>query len=1443
MKKSFCRENKLKMSSVRFLFEGKRILDCESPDSVGIVSEDEIEVFSELRGGGKPEKKNISGDSETILGLLEGLSEHSEDSDNCSLVDENEIIAIPNSQVRITELRVNFVGNVGLDSKIEDKEISDNVLESIFEETELLKEISPEFDNHEATSKESTIEVVHHFPEQESFQWQDENDPMRKEYLTTYKKQLKKCVAAKCQENKNTTLSEYEETEKMCMIQVENEEVESTNESHADKIQDRVLESPKVSLLKATPQKRIELFNRFGIKTPSPLTKIAKVTEKEIKQLSIAVHLWAENQTGGKKQLEQVRLTKKHFKEIIDFAGPGTRYNLIKGRSPLQYQIIWRNEEKSKNLFQDDCGKSFVNDMGFHNSSKQQCPFEHCMTGILSPMKPLEMDLVFATRSPRVREIAGRSRQLFRNNDKKAINTLTVLPEENENTAQPSPTKEELNCRKRKLLTEIQEVSKKLAKYDNKVTAAREEKAKTIKPALLRCTVEACDKTFNTRFGLTNHQRKHHPDEDIIATLEKCEVCGKDVMYIDRHLRTVHKEVLLDEVCEVCQKVSNNMKKHRGECNKCPLCGKKEPKKIRLLKHIRVCKELKNAEINSPQIAPLDLSFSSPMKQPDQRSDISFSLQKDQKSPLNLMTSEIKQVSRNNLENLTLPQTTDVVNLHDPALKSPKPRTDTAEVYIQDNSKKSKKQPINAMKDNNELTCENREIMKERVNQIETLEVCEKAKLPVLLDPTNNKELLNQKRTQYPFEEENGEEYESEYEENDDEDFTKQRRENKDRLEFCLREIDCIPNVRKEGDDEIVNQFRRFMKVTTLGENNVKSGDVIEPSTIGLYTLIVQNDILNAFHDLFKPFDARWLLDCTTSKECKFEGEERSFVNPSEPIYLTARVLRKAIERYKTVENGQQRAQVLGSAVQFMHFIELNFNDKLNLYGREPLEKVICYHNGVKSFINSTKIWKTCNKDKRKGSKNNKVLKEYEHPNFEAEILKNYQEYLKSPARRSQIRKLLDFSAEGSEKPSDKEMSGFGQYVMGEVVGSIGCRPCAVYRMPVGAYVGKKPGFNPQKMAKDDSVVNEDDTNNFKRLNPNLPPKHLACTHQLQQKVAICPENCENRCDPSGFNIYCDWDKTRDSNGSSYLHFAKPIKDILDLYDIIKSNFFEGRRSKYDDDDWLHDENTPFFLNSSGSPFKTVDMKHVSEELGIDITAYSLRDIVSTWAISHECEEIRRAEGEALQHSFRVAQEFYQQNKMLKPQTLTQRYIEEEGILPDELREEIRRTEIKTKQKISETEEKRQKKQHIALLERSEAHKKLQRETRPLGPRNRIQGVDRNRFKTVFEELTGENIDKTVKLRSPLKFRHFIVRTVCAAGGVMGEELRNIWRSIYKGDEKWGVRDVRFKAKANNWPKKDSNACFQRKDRNSWIASSILKSLQAESRINEKRGYIDAMNE
>jgi hypothetical protein len=711
----------------------------------------------------------------------------------------------------------------------------------------------------------------------------------------------------------------------------------------------------------------------------------------------------------------------------------------------------------------------------------------------------------------------------------------------------------------------------------------------------------------------------------------------------------------------------------------------------------------------------------------------------------------------------------------------------------------------------------------------------------VLIEDNAPEESMDQKRTHYPFDRVKKEDYESEFEEADEEEYTKHRRQNKDKLEKRLRELDCIPNLKIKGDDEIVSKFRAYMEITTMGENKDGSSENIEPSTIGSYTRLVQNFVLKAFHQLFEPFNSQWLLDCTTSKECKFDGEDRKFVDHCEPIYFTARVLRKAVETINGEEYGQQRAAVVAASVQFMNFIELNYNDKLNLYGKEPLEKVISYHNGVKSYINATKVWKTCNKDKKRKLKNNKVLKEYQKPNHESEVLENYQKYLKKPERFCNIRKILNFSSDGVRKPTDKEFTELGKIAMGEVITSTGCRPVVAYRLPVSAYVGKKPGF--RQIKKEDCTVDEDNENKkiFRRLNPCLPPKHMACTHQLEQKLAICPESCADRCDPQGYNVYCDWDKTRDTNGPSYLHLAKPIKDILDLYDIIKSRFFEGRKSKTGEENWLHNENTPFFLNSNGSPFQAVHLKHLSELMGVDVTAYSFRQIVSTWALSHDSEDIRSAEGEALQHSLRVAHDHYLQNKMLKPQKLTQAYIEDEGILPQELIKEINQTEIKVKEKVSETEERRQKKQHSTMLKKHEANKELQRENKPLGPRNRVQGKDRTKFKESVQEITGEDIELTLKQRTPLRFRHFIVRTVCAAKGQKGEELRNTWINIYQGDERRGVRDVRLKSKANNWPRKDSNACFQKRDRNSWIASSILKSLMAEAKSKEKKNYAKLM--
>jgi hypothetical protein len=633
-----------------------------------------------------------------------------------------------------------------------------------------------------------------------------------------------------------------------------------------------------------------------------------------------------------------------------------------------------------------------------------------------------------------------------------------------------------------------------------------------------------------------------------------------------------------------------------------------------------------------------------------------------------------------------------------------------------------------------------------------------------------------------------------------------------------------------------------MQSISISGNNKGENSKINEPSTVGMYTGAVEKDILRAFHQLFKPFDSRWLLDCTTPKVCTFEGKERQFVSPEEPIYLTARVLRKALEKYDKGETGSQRATAVAATVQFMNFIELEFNNKLNLYGREPLERVMTYHNGVKSYINGTKAWKACNKEKEKTRQNNKVIRDYENPNHDAEVLERFQEYVKSPERLNQIREILKYSEEGAPKPSDKKMTEIGRILMGEIIFLTGCRPVVTYRLKNFAYVNKKPGFNPKKVTPEDCVLDEEHEGQkiYRRLDPNLPPKHLACKHQLEQKSAICPVQCEERIDPEGFNILVDWDKTSELKGASYLHLPGPIKDLLDLYDIIKSNFFDGRKSLISDkENWLDDENTPFFLNSSGSPFQSVDLKHLSAAMGLDVTAYSFRRIVSTWGLSHKLDEIRTAEEETLQHSLKVANDAYLQNKQIKPQTFTQTYIQEGCLIPESVRQEINKTKVSAQLTIAETEKKRHKKQHETLLKKKKATKQLQQEYKPLGPRHRILGVDRNRFKNLVQEISGENIEDNLKLRKPLQWRKCFVRTVCSSEGSEGEEIRRLWIKVYQGDLRFGVRDARLKAKEKNWPRGDSSACSRSQDRNSWIAGSFLKSLQTEAKTIEKKAYIE----
>ena len=1473
LRRKFCSDYQMDSSDIKFLLNGQRIHDDDTANTLGLIDGDVIEIFTEMSGGGWPSKKNIYGDVGKIQDILANESDNSLDlSDDEN--DENDLDKQKNESDNVKEgMKTTFpTSNIPIvkikpcktESSIMNKEINKETSKETTS-TKLTGSASPymkppeenEGGKRRNTSEEYETSVIIEtdITNQEPIE-QTLVNKLRKDYedgklcptnsfdkkiihflklptLAPVEQQILKNIV----DQKHAHRSFKDATDKLFPVtskkrkrlHVEDNRLDNLREKKSRRIQqlretskgtiecsigDSVNETTNKDCERDnelnidTPKKREILLKKFEIKTPSPLMKLSKVTEEEMRRFSIAVHLYAEVKFGSTNSLQKVRLKEKNFKEILEFAGPGTRYNLIKGRSVLQYKCLWRNSAKSKNTFRGHPESGFEDELKLHNASKKFCPFEHCSKGILDSVNPLEIDLVLTPpsrfqqrRSDQTGE-KSTSRRLFSKNKNSSFNkesldleertayqmaSTPTISHDNRFDADPSPTKEELKIKKMKLLEEIKLVTEKLGK--------KEGESHSYNTNIVNCKIEDCNKEFTSALGLIKHQKKYHSDLDIQKNSEICCICGKEVVYIDKHLRTVHKDILGDEICEICkQKVRKcDMKTHRGKCIHCPYCGKKEKKKLRLLKHVAICEQV--LRIRPEQEKPLDLT--SPMKKDLDR---------------NVSEQTIQKKSNGNQDNVQIKK---IVQYE-------------------------------------ECDASDTKANGEKLNQDKETETLENKSdnnggdISIHLDLSNMEVSLNKKRTKYPFEKDIEEEYMSEYEDNDGTQYTMERRLNKDILEIRLREIDCLQNCALEGDEDIVKQFRLFMQTTTTGDSNEgQFSQSIEPSTVGIYTRSVKNDILKAFHQLFRPFDSRWLLDCTTLKECTFEGEERVFVSPSEPIYLTARVLRQALEKYNSGETGQQRANLVAATRQFMHFIELHFNNKLNLYGREPLERVISYHNGVKSYIESTKIWKTCNKDKKRKLKNNKNLKEYENPNYEAEILEKYKKYLKSPERMDQIKKILRFAEEGAKRPTNKEMTELGKIVMGEIITSTGCRPVVAYRLTVGGWVGKKPGFNPREVTPEDCIVDEEQENRkiYRRLNPTLPPKHLACKHQIENRTAICHENCENKCDPQGFNIHCDWDKTRDTKGSSYLHIAKPIKDIMDLYDLIKTKFFKGRKpDKTFGENWLDDENTPFFLMSSGSPYQVVDFKHLSEDIGVDVTAYSFRQIISTWAISHDSKEIREAEGEALQHSVRVAFDHYVQNKQLQPQKLTQTYIEQEGILPDDLREEIQKTEIKARGKIAETESNRQKKQHKSMLQESEAKKELQRENKPLGPRHRVLGIDRNKLKELVEEIKGENIEVMKQLK-PLKWRNFIVRTVCETIGDQGNQLRDIWVKVYKGDLQWGVRDERFRAKEKNWPRRDSNAYMQLKDRNSWIASSILKSLQTDSKVKEKQKYLKLCKE
>ena len=125
------------------------------------------------------------------------------------------------------------------------------------------------------------------------------------------------------------------------------------------------------------------------------------------------------------------------------------------------------------------------------------------------------------------------------------------------------------------------------------------------------------------------------------------------------------------------------------------------------------------------------------------------------------------------------------------------------------------------------------------------------------------------------------------------------------------------------------------------------------------------------------------------------------------------------------------------------------------------------------------------------------------------------------------------------------------------------------------------------------------------------------------------------------------------------------------------------------------------------------------------------------------------------------------------------------------------------------------------MLNKQTTYKLLRLKKKPLGPRHRILGTDKNIFLDLVRKEKGLEVEKFLIERKPLQWRHFIVRIVCTT---KEEDIRNIWKKFYKGDLKWGVRNAMRKAEENNLPTKSRR---QRQDKNSWISESIRKSYKS----------------
>ena len=477
--------------------------------------------------------------------------------------------------------------------------------------------------------------------------------------------------------------------------------------------------------------------------------------------------------------------------------------------------------------------------------------------------------------------------------------------------------------------------------------------------------------------------------------------------------------------------------------------------------------------------------------------------------------------------------------------------------------------------------------------------------------------------------------------------------------------------------------------------------------------------------------------------------------------------------------SGNQERKILAATKKLMEFIEYTIGKSPHINGLEALTKVQSWHKCLENHIKNTGMWKAAKDAAKVIHEDNKVIKDMEFPNRNRHVLENFKKWLSSPIRDERRADLMNGAEDEKYIPDKDSFDAHVLFVIEEIICCNGCRPCVLRRLPMKTWCDGKPGFNPKAISDGDCCQQESNGEDslYRRIDPNIPPRHLACIHQIEDNSATCRESCPNEKKPDGVNLYVTFDKTEDNY---WLHLPTYVKCLMDALDIVRERYFKanaqalGLRLSY-----FEEDSTPFFLKSDGSFFDSLELKRLSEELGIDVTSYDFRKQASSWGTSHPNDEVRRAEAVTLQHSEKVAIVDYKLSRQREPQMFTQTYVDENNFYSSKMMDDVqaRRTTLDTKVSVKCKE--RQKIRYQKLVQKKDIRRKNIALIKPLGNRNIILGTEKQRFYKLFESLTGSEINEALGLKL-LERRDHLTKMVCSVTGDIGQEMRELWVNMYR---------------------------------------------------------------